>query len=115
VTETDARAVDPAALARLAEEIGDVHEVVQLYLQALPVRCGLIANALASGDAAGLRDVAHTLRSASAFVGATGLTALCDRLEAAGSQGPPLPLGLGTELAAEGRRVEAELVALLAR
>jgi HPt (histidine-containing phosphotransfer) domain-containing protein len=115
MNDESTRAVDEAALGRLAEEIGDVHEVVQLYLRSLPLRVGLIANALARGDASELRDAAHTLRSASAFVGANGLTVLCDQLEEAASQDAPLPLGLGTELAAEGRRVEAELVALLDR
>jgi HPt (histidine-containing phosphotransfer) domain-containing protein len=115
VTEDRAPAVDSAALDRLAEELDDVHEIVQLYLRALPLRCGSIAQALAAGDAGALRDAAHTLRSASAFVGAAGLAALCDRLEQVSTQAAPLPVALGMEVAAEGRRVEAELIALLAR
>ena len=111
--EDSTAAVDPAVLARLAEEIGDVDEVVHLYLRALPLRCGSIARALASGDATALRDAAHTLRSASAFVGATTVSALSARLEQAALRREPLPAALGTQLAAEAHRAETELLALL--
>jgi HPt (histidine-containing phosphotransfer) domain-containing protein len=115
VTEDGPRPVDAAVLARLVEEVGDVHEIVQLYLDALPLRCGLIAKALADGDAVALSDAAHTLRSASAVVGADGLVALCERLEHAAREDAPLPSALGTEIAAESRRVEAELLAFATR
>ena len=108
-----APAVDAAVLVRLAEEVGGVEEVVELYLRALPLRCASIAHALAAGDAVTLRQTAHTLQSASAFVGAMPLAALCARLEEA-SQRSQLPVGVGEEVAEEARRVERELRALLA-
>ena len=43
-------------------------------------------NALADSDAAALADVAHTLKSSSASLGAERLASLCRRLEKAGRE-----------------------------
>jgi Hpt domain len=107
-------AVDAAVLLRLDREVGGVGVVVDLYLRALPLRCGSIARALAAGDSVTLRREAHTLRAASAFVGANSLAVLCQRLEDALEETATPPVSLGTEMAAESRRVERELRALLA-
>lgn len=107
-------AVDASVLLRLDSEVGGVGEIVDLYLRALPLRCGSIAQALAADDPAALRRAAHTLRSASALVGALSLATLCERLEDASEQTAALPVNAGTEVAAESRRVQRELRALLA-
>jgi HPt (histidine-containing phosphotransfer) domain-containing protein len=107
-------AVDASVLLRLDTEVGGVGEIVELYLRALPLRCGSIAQALADDDPAALRRATHTLRSASALVGAASLATLCERLEDVSEQTAALPVSAGTEVAAESRRVERELRALLA-
>ena len=106
--------LDFSVLDRLGQELGGLNELVQLYLDALPARCDAIAQALADSDVRGLGSAAHTLRSASAFLGAQALTALCDRIERDVRAGRPVPHGLGRDVMLESRRVERELVTVLA-
>jgi hypothetical protein len=78
--------LDPAAIARLREldptgQARLVERVVQAYLassQRLEVE---FVEARSRGDAAGIRMVAHTLKSSSASLGALGFAATCARLE----------------------------------
>jgi HPt (histidine-containing phosphotransfer) domain-containing protein len=75
---------DPAALAALADDLGDadvVRAVVRTYLDELPEQRERARSAAARGDAGAVRAVAHGLASASAVVGAHDLAAQCRRLE----------------------------------
>jgi HPt (histidine-containing phosphotransfer) domain-containing protein len=101
--------LDASILARLEEDLGDIDELIDLYVRALPVRCGSLAQALAARDGAATAMVAHTLGSASAFIGAQRLADLCRELEAAGRTGAVPPPDAGPEVAAECRRVERAL------
>jgi HPt (histidine-containing phosphotransfer) domain-containing protein len=108
------RTLDLSVLARLARELGDIGEFVQLYLDALPARCAAIAQALADGDAHALGRAAHTLRSASAFLGADAMAELCRRIEGDTRAGRAVPLEVGREVTLESRRVERALLSMLA-
>jgi HPt (histidine-containing phosphotransfer) domain-containing protein len=106
--------LDLPVLERLGQELGGLEEFVGLYLEALPARAAAIAQALADGDTRALGRAAHTLRSASAFLGAKGMAALCDRIERDARAGRPVPLELGHDVTLESRRVEQGLLAVLA-
>jgi HPt (histidine-containing phosphotransfer) domain-containing protein len=101
--------LDAAVLSRLAEDLGDIDELIDLYVRALPLRCGSLAQALAARDRAAIAMVAHTLGSASTFMGALRLADICRELEAAAQSGAGPALGAGLEVAAECRRVEQAL------
>ena len=53
----------------------------------MPLWPGVMVEAVAQGNADGLRNVAHTLKSSSANVGALGLAELCKELERMGKEG----------------------------
>jgi HPt (histidine-containing phosphotransfer) domain-containing protein len=106
--------VDPAVLDRLAADLGDLGDIVDVYVRALPRRCGEIAQALADGDAEGVSRGAHTLRSASAFLGAVDVVELCDRLEREARAGFVVT-DRGRELTDACRSAERELRALTRR
>ncbi len=79
--------IDPTVLDRYRAMMGDdarefVAELIGIFLEDTP---GLIVNmreAVVRGDADGLRRSAHTLKGSSASVGAMGLSALCQELQA---------------------------------
>ena len=102
-------AVDASILSRLVADVGDVDEMIALYLRALPLRHGSLAQALADRDRAVIVMVAHTLGSASAFVGARRLADICRGLEGTARAGVDPPLEAALEVARECRRVEREL------
>ncbi len=104
--------MDPAVLGRLDQEIGGVREVVDAYLEALPGRCEEVARAVEGADADAVARVAHTLRTASAFLGAVGLAQLCAVLEHEAASGRPVPASRAGQVADMARRVERELRAL---
>jgi HPt (histidine-containing phosphotransfer) domain-containing protein len=64
------------------EDPGLLLELVELYLSDAPQRMAEIEQALASGDWKLLERAAHTLKSASANIGALGLSSICKELEA---------------------------------
>ena len=64
-----------------AEDPGLLVELIDLYLADAPQRMAEIEKSLASGDWKLLERAAHTLKSASANIGALGLSALCQQLE----------------------------------
>jgi HPt (histidine-containing phosphotransfer) domain-containing protein len=105
--------LDFPALERLGRELGGVDEFVQLYLDALPARCAAIAQAVADDDARALGRAAHTLRSASAFLGARAMTVLCDRIERDTRAGRAVPPEAGRAVMAERRRLERVLRTVL--
>jgi HPt (histidine-containing phosphotransfer) domain-containing protein len=64
------------------DDPGLLLELVQLFLGDAPLRMREIEQGLAQGDWKLLERAAHTLKSASANIGALGLSALCRELEA---------------------------------
>jgi HPt (histidine-containing phosphotransfer) domain-containing protein len=79
-----------ASLKALATESGDAGFLVQLattFVGDTEKRLGAIRAALAGGDAATAGREGHTLKSASAGVGAMAFSALCKELELAGKAG----------------------------
>lgn len=105
--------LDPAAIARLREldptgQARLVERVVQAYLGSAERLQGQFADARARGDAAGIRMVAHTLKSSSASVGAVAFSATCARLEAAARD-----QGLGAALDEAADALAAELPGVL--
>jgi HPt (histidine-containing phosphotransfer) domain-containing protein len=82
--------IDPRALAQLRANLGDdatLALVVADFRQELPTLLADLRAALAAGDAGRLRRAAHTLKTTSATMGATGLAGACRRLEAAVAAG----------------------------
>ena len=82
---TDPSMLDQAALASLLEMTGGdeafLAELIDTYLADAGDLRATMRQALATGDAPGLRRAAHSLKSNSATFGATTLAALCQDLE----------------------------------
>jgi CheY-like chemotaxis protein/HPt (histidine-containing phosphotransfer) domain-containing protein len=105
-------AVNSAALQALRDDVGDdtVSRLIDIYLSHLPARTRAIRNALDGGDPGGLRLAAHTLKSASAVLGATALARLCGQVEAAAREGRTDGLaGWVAQIEAGSERVRAAL------
>jgi len=64
-----------------------VAKILHLFLTGAPTLVGSMRDALARGDAPGVMDAAHALKSSSGFVGALRLMALCHSLEQLGRRG----------------------------
>ena len=81
--------VDGAVLTQLAVDLGpdQAAEICRLFLQSATREVQTVGAALDAGDTAGAARSAHRLKSASGFVGATGLATLCAEVEA----GAPTP------------------------
>jgi CheY-like chemotaxis protein len=62
-------------------------KIVHLFIDHSPGILATIRQAVASSDAAALRNSAHALKSSSANIGAARVTAICRRLEAMGRDG----------------------------
>ncbi len=106
--------IDAAVLAELLETVGGdrdfLAELVETYLADSPNLFAELRVALSSGDAAGARRAAHTLKSTSASFGAQGLAAQCREIEGAAGAGDLVGLDERIELAAASyERVEAAL------
>lgn len=114
-----APALDEAALGRLRQldpdgSRGFLRKVLGTYEGSLQRHLATLAGAAASGDLQLAGDVAHTLKSSSASVGAIALSQACaavERLARAGD-GAALGAALGA-LRAEGERVLAAVRAML--
>jgi HPt (histidine-containing phosphotransfer) domain-containing protein len=111
----DPPVVDEAVLSRLADQLGGVDDIVLTYLDALPRRCSEIAKAIADGDADAVGRTAHTLRTASAFLGALSLAQLSALLEQEAGSGVAVPLERGRQLARTAREAHDALAALVRR
>ena len=88
----------------LSRDDGDalVHKVIAAYVGEAPRQLHALRQALGDGDADSVRRVAHSLKSASANIGATHLASLCRELEQLGrsgntDSGAPLLSDLATE------------------
>jgi HPt (histidine-containing phosphotransfer) domain-containing protein len=64
-----------------------VAQIIDNYLEEAPQLLQAIRVAVARGDTAALKQAAHTLRGASANLGAIALSQLCKTLEAMGDTG----------------------------
>jgi HPt (histidine-containing phosphotransfer) domain-containing protein len=71
------RGLDPTGVNRLLER------VVKAFQGSLDRLLPQLLDAQANGDTAGIRHVAHTLKSSSASIGAMRLSGLCAELETA--------------------------------
>ena len=79
-----APAVDEAVFARLVTDLGAQHieEVCRLFLESAAAAIDAVRRALACDDVSSAAEAAHRLKSASGFLGATGLAELCAAIEA---------------------------------
>jgi len=78
--------LDHGRLRSLQDDLGDasvVREVVDIYLEELPLRMSAIDSALSCEDRDTLKVAAHSLKSSSAMLGATAISQRCAALEAA--------------------------------
>ncbi|HEY9604687.1 MAG TPA: PAS domain S-box protein [Allocoleopsis sp.] len=78
-------AIDATAFQALQEMIGQEDVVVQVidsYLEETPKLLEAMSNAVAQSKAEGWKSAAHTIKSASATLGALTLAQLCQRMEA---------------------------------
>lgn len=111
--------LDPQALDRLREldphgTQGIMPRVLRAYEQALLRQIDEFQAAQAGGDADRVSRIAHTLKSASASVGALGLSRLCAELERAVRTQPLPALGPQVEaLVHEAQQVLAAVRAIL--
>ena len=81
-SQSDAPALDTGVLDELAEVIGQqVTQVIQLFLADAPVLVDAMQLAAGNHDLEALREAAHSLKSASANVGAMGLAEAARRIE----------------------------------
>jgi CheY-like chemotaxis protein len=116
--EASRRAViDPQALERLEEDLGDRDElrrIARIYVEQLaPAREAMTA-ALTAEDADRLAGAAHRLRSTSASFGASELARLCGDLESRARTGAARATGpLVERIAAESETVRTSLGAAL--
>jgi len=105
-------------LRRLGDDSGmDVlSEVISVYLDDAPKRIAALREALGAGNPDMLRAAAHALKSASGYLGADELTALCKRMETIGRDGSVAgAAALFDQAVRELERVAAALSALVAR
>jgi HPt (histidine-containing phosphotransfer) domain-containing protein len=83
--------LDPDALERLLDIVEGEHailvELIDTFLEEAPVSLDKLRQAIAQDDAAGVRLMAHALKSSSNDFGAGELAALCQALEDRGRAG----------------------------
>ncbi|MGK7958742.1 MAG: response regulator, partial [Crocosphaera sp.] len=81
-------AVEPTILKELRSIAGDrTNEIIEGYLEDVPLRLDDIRRALDNNDPAQLRQAAHALRSPSGNLGAISLCHLCEEMETIARQG----------------------------
>ena len=90
---------------------GFLHGVIGLFLDTTPARLEALAAAARGGDAAGLRALAHGLRSSCGNVGARRMHDLCADIEQRADEGASALLPLVGELLEDFGRVRAALEA----
>jgi PAS domain S-box-containing protein len=84
----DGGAIDPTALQQLRATAGDdefVRELIVTFLSQAPARLAALREAIAAGDAEGVRRAAHTMKSNAMTFGVTGLEHAARELESAAS------------------------------
>ena len=110
----DDSVLDVLATLQRDSRPGIVGRVITLFLQSAPVLVKDLEDGAASGDAALLHRASHTLKSASANVGAVLLSAHCKELEGLARTGSvsDAPSRVAT-IVEDFRRAEAALTARL--
>jgi len=83
---TDEHPVDPNALQKFAEMMGEngdtmITELIRLYLEGTPTLINEFAHGLAEQDMASIQHAVHTLRSGSAQIGAYSFAAIATELD----------------------------------
>jgi len=104
--------IDATTFEAFRESLGDdqfVASFVATFLSQLTVRLEALQTSAEAGDAAGLRFVAHTLKSTSAMLGAARLADLCVELESRTEGSRAGWTGTVTAIRREGARVRETL------
>ena len=95
---------DPTALDALLDTIGGdreaLGELIESFLEEGPDLIAKIEDAVRNGDAEGLRQAAHTMKSSAADFGALELSHLCREIEAKGREGDVIGAAALSESAA---------------
>ncbi len=95
------------ALERIGGDAELYDEVVQIFLEDVPVQLGILREALASGDLKVGERQAHSLKSAAANIGAEAMKAVCFQAEKAFPTAKPEDLKLHVDsMSAEFERVK---------
>lgn len=107
--------LDAMQLSELKEVLeGEFQVLVDTYLTDARLRLQLIRQALQAGDNDGGRQAAHSLKGASANLGANQLSGLCEKLEHAAKTGNIAGCqGLVSDIEAEFAMVDRELRTLV--
>jgi CheY-like chemotaxis protein len=113
----DAAVLDPAALANLLAVVGGefdyLVELIDSFLEEAPQLLAELQQFVAGGDAAGVRRVAHSLKSNGTDFGATTFSDLCKELEMMGKSGTLDGVAdLASQVVAEYEKVEIALRAV---
>ena len=77
----DSRALDNIRALDRRSDKHVLERVIDLYLESSRELVDRLSHAVENGDASEIEDVCHTLKTASARVGASNLTAICKKLE----------------------------------
>jgi CheY-like chemotaxis protein/HPt (histidine-containing phosphotransfer) domain-containing protein len=115
--ESDAAVLDPTALEDLLSMLGGeftyLVELIDSFLEDAPQLLAELTEFAEGGDAAGVRRVAHSLKSNGADFGATTFSNLCRELEMMGKEGAiEGAADLVAHIAAEYGKVEVALAAV---
>ena len=90
-TVPDVAVLDPAALENLLSMLGGefvyLEELIDSFLEDAPQLLAELDQFVEGGDSAGVRRVAHSLKSNGADFGATTFSNLCKELEMVGKSG----------------------------
>lgn len=102
--ERSAEAIDLRHLERLREldpsgGLTLAHKIMRVYLETSDSQMEHLVEAIASGDAQGVRHAAHTLKSSSANVGALSLSQLFKQMEMSGAKADMVAAGNDLEMA----------------
>ncbi len=104
------RPVLDAKMLQSLREIDALAEVIDIYLENFPQLLQSISAAVSSADATALRAAAHSMKSTSGTVGASGMFELCKQLEAMGRAGTTAEAqALVSQIEGEFERVRAAL------
>ena len=105
MTDGQDPALDPTStLARVGGNLALLRQLADVFRDDCTRLVGAIRDAVGSGDAAGLRQAAHTLKGGAANLGARPLAALCALVEKQAREGSTE--GVEEVLAEAGRQVE---------
>jgi len=111
--------LDPTVLENLRQltppgEPDVLKEVLELFLEDVPVRIERLRTAWQGGDAVVLQRAAHSLKGSAANIGATALLGVCRQLDELGRSGDLSSAApLVTALEAEFARVQSEIKTLM--